>query len=173
MISLTVLFYILVLLFVLIGAMRGFAKEIVVCASGVIALFIIEMVVPKVAGELSATKQFWVNFVVIIVCAFLGYQTPNFRKFIDSGRFERGAFRDILTGALMGGVNGYVYVSSIWYFLAQAGYPFPQITPPDLSTELGQTAERILSMAFPTLMQPPVILYAVVIAFLLLIGVFI
>ena len=93
MISLSVLFYVLLALFILIGAMRGFGKEIVVCASSVLALFTIEVVIPRIFGATSGAKRFWINTIVIVVCAFAGYQTPNLRRFAENIRFQRGAFR--------------------------------------------------------------------------------
>ncbi len=173
MISLTVLFYILVSIFILIGALRGWAKEVLVSASGIFALFLIEMVIPKITGQFTGSKLFWVNMIVLTACAFFGYQTPYFRRFMESGRFDRGGVRDFFMGAIMGAINGYIFVSSAWYFLSQAGYPFSQILAPDAATETGQAAIRLVSMAFPNYMQAPTILYAVAIAFVVVIGVFI
>ncbi|MEL7645460.1 MAG: hypothetical protein AAGU04_04220 [Anaerolineaceae bacterium] len=173
MISLSVLFYVLVALFILIGAMRGFSKEIVVCASAILALFTIEVVIPRIFGDTSGSKGFWINTVVLVVCAFAGYQTPNLRRFAENMHFQRGPFRDMLAGALMGGLNGYILTSSLWYFMADAGYPFAAITAPDLATEMGQSAAKILASAFPTYMQVPVVYYAIVIATFLLIGAFV
>ena len=173
MISLSVLFYVLVALFVLIGAMRGFGKEIVVCASSILALFTIEVVIPRIFGDTSGSKRFWINTIVIVFCAFAGYQTPNLRQFAENIRFQRGPFRDMLAGALMGGINGYILISSLWFYLEEAQYPFEAITAPDLATEMGQNAAKILASAFPTYMHVPALYYAVVIAFFLLIGAFV
>jgi len=173
MISLSVLFYVLIALFVLIGAMRGFGKEIVVCASSILALFTIEVVIPRIFGDTGGSKRFWINTIVVVVCAFAGYQTPNLRRFAENIRFQRGPFRDMLAGGLMGAINGYIIVSSLWFYLAEANYPFKAITPPDLATEMGQSAAKILASAFPTFMHAPVIYYAVVIAFFMLIGAFV
>jgi len=173
MISLSVLFYVLIALFVLIGAMRGFGKEIVVCASSILALFTIEGVFPRIFGDTGGSKRFWINTIVVVVCAFAGYQTPNLRRFAENIRFQRGPFRDMLAGGLMGAINGYMIVSSLWFYLAEANYPFKAITPPDLATEMGQSAAKILASAFPTFMHAPVIYYAVVIAFFMLIGAFV
>ena len=173
MISLSVLFYVLVALFVLIGAMRGFGKEIVVCASSILALFTIEVVIPRIFGDTSGSKRFWINTIVIVLCAFAGYKTPNLRRFAENIRFQRGPFRDMLAGALMGGINGYILISSLWFYLAEAQYPFEAITAPDLATEMGQNAAKILASDFPTYMHVPSLYYAVVIAFFLLIGAFV
>jgi peptidoglycan/LPS O-acetylase OafA/YrhL len=88
MISLSVLFYVLVALFVLIGAMRGFGKEIVVCASSILALFTIEVVIPRIFGDTSGSKRFWINTIVIVFCPFAGYRpqpAPIRRKHTLSG----------------------------------------------------------------------------------------
>jgi hypothetical protein len=164
---------VLIALFVLIGAMRGFGKEIVVCASSILALFTIEVVIPRIFGDTGGSKRFWINTIVVVVCAFAGYQTPNLRRFAENIRFQRGPFRDMLAGGLMGAINGYMIVSSLWFYLAEANYPFKAITPPDLATEMGQSAAKILASAFPTFMHAPVIYYAVVIAFFMLIGAFV
>ena len=173
MISLSVLFYVLVALFVLIGAMRGFGKEIVVCASSILALFTIEVVIPRIFGDLTGSKRFWISTIVIVVCAFAGYQTPNLRRFAENIRFQRGPFRDMLAGGLLGGINGYIIVSSLWFFMAEANYPFKAINAPDMASEMGQNAAKILASAFPTYMNVPVVYYAMVIAFFMLIGAFV
>ena len=47
MVSLTVLFGLLVLLFAVIGAMRGWAKELLVTSAVVLALFIIQILLEQ------------------------------------------------------------------------------------------------------------------------------
>ena len=172
MISLSVLFYVLIALFVLIGAMRGFGKEIVVCASSILALFTIEVVIPESSETRGVPNAF--GSIHCGRCVRLCWlPNPNLRRFAENIRFQRGPFRDMLAGGLMGAINGYMIVSSLWFYLAEANYPFKAITPPDLATEMGQSAAKILASAFPTFMHAPVIYYAVVIAFFMLIGAFV
>ncbi|MGI6251224.1 MAG: CvpA family protein [Anaerolineaceae bacterium] len=173
MISLSVLFYILIFLFVMIGALRGWAKEVLVCFAGILALAIIEVVLPKIAPGLAPDKAFLVKVLILAGCAFIGYQTPALRRFMDTGRFERASFRDVIMGALLGAVNGYIFVGSTLYFLAAAAYPFSQVIPPDGATEAGSAAIRIVSTALPNYLHAPVIYYALILGSLIVIGVFI
>lgn len=164
MISLTVLFWIFIAIFILIGAMRGWAKEVLVTFAGVLALFIIIVILPLVKSSLQGTDLFWTRLTIIVAAAFFGYQTPNFRRIVESGKMVRNASRDVILGAIFGGFNGYLLVGSLWYYMAQANYPFPHITPPDAGTELGLQAARILSSALPALLTVPNIYYAIAIA---------
>lgn len=174
MITLDAFFYILVALFAIIGALRGFKKELLVTSAGIFALFTIEIVVPKIfKASLTGTRLFWVNLAVVLIFAILAYQTPAYRRFIEIGLFQVKATGSMALGALVGAINGYIYVSTVMYFLAQANYPFPKIIPPDLATEAGQAAAKILTNAFPAFLQGENVYYAVVAAVLLIIGAFV
>lgn len=172
MISLSVLFYLLMVLFVVIGVLRGLAKEILVSFSGILALFIIELILPKVITETSPQNLATYQLLTIAGVSFLGYQTPNIRRLVETGRFQRGSFKNMILGGLVGGINGYLLLGSAWYFMAEAGYPFSQITAPDAATEAGKAAAQILNVVAPNFLQPPYIYYALAIGSMLLIGVF-
>lgn len=164
MISLDVLFWIFVALFVFIGAMRGWAKEVLVTFAGILAVFIITVLVPLIDNDLEVIQLFWVRFAIIVALIFFGYQTPNFRRIAESGRLARSQARDVILGALFGGLNGYIIFSTIWSYMASAGYPFSQITAPDTASEAGQAAIRILNAAIPNLLVAPRIYFAIAIA---------
>ena len=152
MISLNVLFYIFIILFSLIGMIRGFRKEIVVTVAGILSLFIIELVLPKIFGSFDGTKMPIINMLVLAGCAFFGYQTPSFGRFAESGRFERNSSLDFILGSLVGALNGYIFFSTAWFYLAKAGYPFSWISAPDPSTGIGQAAINLLADAFPSVL---------------------
>ncbi|MDD2521809.1 MAG: hypothetical protein PHW11_03175 [Anaerolineaceae bacterium] len=152
MVSLSVLFYIFIVLFAIIGLIRGFRKEIVVTVAGILSLFIIELVLPKIFGSLDGTKVLIMDLLVLAGCAFFGYQTPGFRRFSASGRFERDSMLDFILGALAGALNGYIFFSSAWFYLAKAGYPFVWISAPDPGTGIGQAAIELLADAFPNVL---------------------
>lgn len=172
MISLNLLFYFFILLFVVIGALRGWGKEVLVCFAGILALAIIEVILPKVAGGLSPDKALYAKWIVILACVFFGYQTPALNAFADSIRLRRNSARDMVMGALMGALNGYIVFGSMWYFMAVANYPLAGITAPDAASTAGQAAARILSMALPNYLHAPVIYYALIIGCLIVLGVF-
>lgn len=171
MVTLNVLFTIFVLLFGVIGAVRGLRKELVVLVSGILALFIIQEVLPRVVGDLTGTKALYLDLMVLFVCAFLGYQTPAFQRLAESGRFNRDAPIEMILGAVFGGVNGYWLVGSAWYFIDKAGYPFNWITAPDAATEYGEKAIALLQNQVPQLLSGNGLYVALAIAILILIGV--
>lgn len=150
MISLNVLFYIFLALFAVIGMIRGFRKEVVVTVAGILSLFIIDAVMPKIFGSLEGTKAFYMNMIILFGCSFFGYQTPSFQRF--NARFERESLLDLLLGGITGALNGYIVFSSAWFFLAKAGYPFSWISAPDAGTEVGKAAIALLENAFPAIL---------------------
>jgi hypothetical protein len=176
MISLSVLFWMFVILFAMIGAMRGWAKEILVTSGVVMAIFVItilETFIPFIRDSLTPDSQFWVRMAVLAVMTFFGYQGPNIPRLVDSGKFVRDRFQDILLGIFLGAVNGYMIFGTAWYYLGQAGYPFDWITAPDQITEAGQKAIELVNILPPQWLQTPVIYIAVAIAFVFILVVFI
>jgi uncharacterized membrane protein required for colicin V production len=125
MVYLNFIFICFVVLFAVIGAMRGWAKEMMVTASVILALFIITVLETYVKGlstsfaEPGSPEQFWMRTSIILLLAFFGYQTPNLPR-LSGQRFARERFQDSLLGIFLGALNGYLIVGSIWYFLAQA-----------------------------------------------------
>jgi uncharacterized membrane protein required for colicin V production len=177
MVTLNFFFFFLVLLFGIIGAMRGWAKELLVTFSVILAIFIInvlERYVPAVyqtiAGE--GTTQFWLRALIIILLVFFGYQTPNIGRLAGT-RFVREKFQDSLLGFFLGAFNGYLIIGTIWLFLHQAGYPFPAyISPPVPGTPAGEAALQMLNFMPPRWLGPPVVYFAVALAFLFILIVF-
>lgn len=136
MITLQFAFWILVVMFSMIGAMRGWAKELLVTFSVLVGLFIIALLQRFAPSALrsfllsGSVTTFWIYSLIILFLAFFGYQTPTLARFA-SGRFVREKFSDALLGFFLGALNGWLIVGSIWYFMALAKYPFtPNITPP-------------------------------------------
>lgn len=173
MVTLNILFTIFILLFGVIGAVRGLRKELVVIVSGILALFIIQEVLPRVMGDLTGTKALYLDLIVLFVCGFLGYQTPAFRRLAESGRFNRDTPMDMILGAVVGGLNGYWLVGSAWFFIHKAGYPFSWIIPPDTATETGQKAIELVGKMVPELLNGNWLYVAIAVAVLIVIGVMI
>jgi uncharacterized membrane protein required for colicin V production len=176
--SLTVLFWMYLILFAIIGAMRGWAKELLVMFSVVLAVFLItvlETYVGLVRDTIVAaggTPLFWLRATLIILLVFFGYQTPNIRG-LAGARFARERLQDTLLGFLLGAINGYLVVGTIWYFLHDAGYPFPVVMPPQVGDPYYDTSLRLLAILPPEWLTIPWIYFAVGLAFLFVIIVFI
>jgi uncharacterized membrane protein required for colicin V production len=178
MVSLNVLFWLFVGLFAIVGAMRGWAKEILVTFSAILAIFLIvlmETYLPFMRPDsgISQSTRFWIQAGVIAVLVFFGYQTPNLSA-LAGPRFTRERVQDTLLGLILGAVNGYLIVGSIWYYMAAAGYPLtPYFIPPDPNTSLGQAAISLLQKMPPAYLVPPWIYFAIAVAFLFVVVVFI
>jgi uncharacterized membrane protein required for colicin V production len=179
MVSLSVLFWIFIAIFALIGAIRGWAKEILVTFSVFMGLFcinVLETFVDPIRTYLAnspVTAQVWMRIIVMVAIVFFGYQTPNFPRMAENNRFARERFQDIILGLILGGINGFLIFGSLWYFLHVANYPFPIIIPPIAGTPAGESALQLIPFLAPTWLVSPVIYYAVAISFVLVLVVFI
>ncbi len=180
MIGLTAIFWMFVIIFAIIGLMRGWARELLVTFSVILGLFIIsvlERFAPFIPATLtsggSARPLFWLRTFIIIALVFFGYQTPNLPKLAGTGKFARERLQDSLLGLFLGALNGYLIVGTIWWFLDQAGYPFELVSAPLPGTPAGDSAIRMISMLPPTWMSTPVIYFAVAVAFVFVLVVFI
>lgn len=178
MITMPIFFWLIVILFAVIGAMRGWAKEIMVTFSVILALFLItvlETYVPVVRNILARTGPsalLWMRIVLIVLLAFFGYQTPNLRG-LAGPRFARERLQDTLLGFLLGAVNGYLIFGSIWFYLDQAGYPYPNIiAPPTPGSAIATQTASMMKWMPPAYLVPPWIYFAVGVAFLFVIVVF-
>ncbi len=178
MIGLNVLFWIMVFLFAVIGMSRGWAKELLVTFSLILALFIImvlEEYAPFVRALIASGGRtlFWVRAVIVIVLVFFGYQGPNLPRLAGTGRFARERLQDSLLGFFLGGINGYLVWGTIWYYLNASNYPFPGVfLPPTPGSGVETAIGRLITLMPPSWLGIPVIYFAVAIAFAFVLVVF-
>jgi hypothetical protein len=171
MVALPLVFYIFVILFAIVGSMRGWAKEVLVIFSVILALafiYVLENMVPVVMDFIrsSALIQFWVRTAILVMMVFFGYQSPRLPRFAQATA-RKDQIQDVLLGLFMGAISGYLIAGSIWAFMETAGYPFsPVISQPTLDTPMGEAALRIIDLLPTWLAQPPTIFIAVVLAFI-------
>jgi uncharacterized membrane protein required for colicin V production len=169
MISLTVLFWIFVVIFAISGAMRGWAKEILVTFSVILALFILQ--ISQIFGPIktlfeppNGDVEFWIRTGVVVLLAIAGYQTPKVLVSF-SPKLVKQRLADALLGFLLGAFNGYMIVGTIWWFMIDSGYPFPAITAP-------QPPPDIIMYLPPEWLTGPALFFAIALAFLFLIVAF-
>jgi len=176
--SLTFVFWMYVFLFSIIGAMRGWAKELLVSFSVILSLTILTLLqtyIPYVRDVLprDSTALFWTRTSVLVVLVFFGYQTSNITRF--AGKFTRERLQDALLGIFLGAINGYLIAGSIWYFMYEASYPFNMISDP-INTGVPQimdAANKIITYLPPHILGVPAIYFAVVLSFVFVLVVFI
>ena len=177
MMSLTVTFWMYVITFAVVGAMRGWVKELLVVFSVILCLFLINVldtftpVFRVLAG--SPISLFWVKTILLLVLTFFGYQSPNIPKIASTGKLARDRLQDVLLGFVLGAINGFFVFGTIWYFLDSAGYPFSFIYPPMDGDPLAQSAYNMLPFLPPNWLVPPYIYFAVGLAFVFVLVVFI
>lgn len=178
MIGLNVLFWIMVVLFAIIGMSRGWAKEMLVTFALILAMFIIsvlEAYAPFMRSLVTSGGRtlFWIRTIIVVALVFFGYQGPNLPRLAGTGRFARERLQDSLLGFFLGGINGYLVWGTIWYFLHSAGYPFPGVFEwPPADPAVQNAVNRMIEVMPPTWLGIPVIYFAVAIAFAFVLVVF-
>jgi uncharacterized membrane protein required for colicin V production len=176
MVSLAFVFWMYVVLFAIIGGMRGWAKEILVTFSVILALTFTTLLsnyIPFIRDVLQKDSKplfFWLRTITLVLLVFFGYQTPNIPRF--AAKMTREKLQDIILGVFIGALNGYLIAGTIWFYMADAGYPFPNIISAP-SGDIAKAAEAMLHYMPPKLLGIPGIYFAVVIAFMFVIVVFI
>ncbi len=175
MVSLTFFFWMLVFLFALIGMMRGWAKELMVVFSLILTLafnVLLRRYLPVMNSFPDDDQSlFWVRSIILVVLVAFGYQSVGLPRF--AGKVAREKLQDSILGFIFGLLNGYLVVGTLWFYLDQARYPFDYITAPDTSTEMGIAAMNLLQVMPPRLLGEPAIYFAVMLAFIFVIVVFI
>ncbi|HTX92018.1 MAG TPA: CvpA family protein [Anaerolineales bacterium] len=176
MVSLNFVFWMYVVLFAVIGGMRGWAKEILVTFSVILALAftaLLDHYVPFVRDVLqkdSSPLYFWLRSLILILLVFFGYQTPNVARF--AAKMTREKLEHIILGVVIGAINGYLIAGTIWFYMADAKYPFPNLVQPPTG-DLATAATNMLHYMPPKLLGIPGIYFAVVLAFIFVIVVFV
>ena len=176
-VSLVVLFGLFVALFAIIGAMRGWAKELLVTSALILGLFInaiLEAYVDPYRAALfqqAASSQFIIRGGLLMILAFFGYQTPQIRAL--QPKMVRERLEEILLGLVLGFLNGYLFVGSVWYYLHEAGYPTDWVIQPEVGSELAQQIANVVKFLPPNLMPVPYVYFAVGVVFVFIIVVFV
>jgi hypothetical protein len=176
MMSIVYLFWMYVILFALVGWMRGWAKELLVSFSVILALalnHVIRRYIP-IARDLVDTdvSLFWVRTIVLLVLVYFGYQTViSIPHLASRARSER--LQDTLFGAFLGGVNGYLIAGSILHYMHVAGYPFERVISRPTEPTLVETVNQMMLYMPPQLLGEPGIYFAIILAFVFVLVVYI
>lgn len=179
MISIHIVFWMFVIIFAVIGALRGWGRELLVLFALILSIFVLTLVEKFAPGvEKSLTKDgtanlFWMKFAVTIGLVVFGYQSVNFSRISGSPRLIRANLQDTLLGLVVGIINGFLIVGTIWFYLHSAEYPLDFISAPVKGTAAGDAALKMVSYLAPSWLAAPSIYFAVALAFGLVIVLFI
>lgn len=174
MISLVYVFWMYVVLFAVIGMLRGWAKELLVGFSVVVAValnYLLHTYAPMVNKLLeNDLTLFWVRTIVLGVLVYFGYQTViSVARLQAGGRRER--LQDSLFGLFLGAINGYLVTGSFWSYWAAADYPggFIQAASPAME----KTMATMLAYMPPHLLGSPGIYFAVIVVLIFILVVYV
>lgn len=175
MMSIVYVFWMYVILFGVIGAMRGWAKELLVSFSVILSLaftHVLRRYIP-IARDLDPADPslFWMQTVILLVLVYFGYQTVLHIAHLAS-RAARERLQDTLFGAILGGFNGYLIAGTILYYIDAARYPFPQVISEPTGDILASVKEMMLYMP-PQVLGEPAIYFAIILAFVFVLVVYI
>lgn len=175
MMSVVYLFWMYVFLFGVIGAMRGWAKELMVIFSVVTSLavnLLLEKYIPLVRDlDKTTTSVFWIRVLILIALVYFGYQTVNISRL--AGKAVRERLQDSLFGAVLGGINGYLVAGTVLYYNHVANYPYPNVISPATDPAIVEAIARMMNYMPPRFLGEPGIYFAVIVILIFIIVVYI
>ena len=175
MMSIIYIFWMYVLLFAVIGAMRGWAKELLVSFSVITALavtLLLEKYIPLVRDlDKTSSSVFWIRTLILVALVYFGYQTVSLARFASKAARER--LQDSLFGAVLGGLNGYLISGSLLYYYFVANYPYPKFISPPTDPAIIQAIDMMMRYMPPRFLGEPGIYFAVIIILIFIIVVYI
>ncbi len=174
--SLVYVFWMYVVLFAIIGMLRGWVKELLVAFSVILALalnHLLRKYIP-IVSELpdDSTSLFWIQTLIVGALVFFGYQTVALVPHLQS-KATRERLQDALFGAILGGVNGYLIAGTLLFYVAQTNYQIaPNVVMPP-TDQTAQAVQTLLTYMPPHVLGEPGIYFAVILAFIFVIVVYI
>lgn len=176
MMSIIYVFWMYVILFGVIGAMRGWAKELLVAFSVILSLalnHVLRQYIP-IARDLGETDPslFWVRTIILLVLVYFGYQTVISIPHL-AARAARERLQDTLFGGILGGFNGYLIAGSILYYINIADYPFQKVISRPTDPDVLEAVRQMMLYMPPQLLGEPGIYFAIILAFVFVLVVYI
>ena len=191
MLSLTVLFWMMVLLFSISGSLRGWSKEVVAASGLILSLFAINQfgylliglfgwTVEGLGEQLAYQRQFYLFASIHLLITFFSYQGPRLSSGLGQRLKPRDNLQDKLLGAIVGAINGYLVVGALWSFLEyhtvgssswvqlSPGVPYPFDPSIIVRPAIDSSAFNIIAK-LPIPFLSPYLPYIMVIVFLFLI----
>jgi len=177
MMSVVYVLWMYVILFAVIGWMRGWAKELMVSFSVVTVLavnYLLERYVPVMQSiDKQGSALFWIRSIIYVGLVYFGYQTViSVQRLAAKAGRERLA--DSLFGAVMGGFNGYLIAGTLLFYLISANYTaLPNIITPPTDPNVAAAITTMMNYMPPRWLGEPTIYFAVIIILIFIIVVYI
>jgi hypothetical protein len=177
MVNATFLFWLLVGMFGLIGSMRLWQREIVSTAGIILGIFamsyFIRWLLPTGQQASEAGARFILLMILFGLIVIAGYSSPMWARPQRFPLLERVGATDGIAGFLLGCVNGYLLLSSVFHF-AKLGGLLPSATaggsdktlPSIIAPQAGWDALFFVANAAPVVLTGPVLIVAMVVTLL-------
>lgn len=176
MMSMIYVFWMYVIVFALIGAMRGWVKELLVAFSAITALavnLLLEKYIPLVRDlPAGSSSVFWIRILILLTLTYFGYQTVIVIPRL-AAQARREKLQDSLFGAVLGAFNGYLVVGSILFYNHMANYPYSHIMSPATDPMIIAAIDTMLKYMPPRFLGEPSIYFVVIIILIFIIVVFV
>jgi uncharacterized membrane protein required for colicin V production len=133
MISIDVFFWFMVGFFGLIGYFRGWQKEVIALAGLVASIaalqqfgfqivsIITNLLTLDITSEAWLRQQFWIQTIFHLIISFFSFQVvARLADNVAGGKLGarlRATLEKGIIGAIIGGLNGYLVIGTIWSFL--------------------------------------------------------
>lgn len=139
MIQLSLLLWVMALLFAYIGFTRGWNKEVIATSGIILGLFALfqfdDLLRNTLLANVSPDMVFAVQAAIFVGIVFFAYQTRALIGSEVTRARSGGDGRDNLQASVLGGVvgfiNGYLIWGTLWYFMDITNYPLqPYISAP-------------------------------------------
>ena len=169
-----VFFGAIVFVFMLIGIVRGFLRELGVTTVMMFLLYFLSRFEPyldsgvvramSIGGSFLPTNdqslvKWWLFVFVIVGMAFVSYQGETLSFGGEAPRGVQGVVLGMVTGLL----NGYLIAGSVWYYMSKFDYPVRWMGfSADRVSDLANTIMGFLPMSFlgrPILFGQSLLLY--------------
>lgn len=134
MLDLRIFLALVALIFIYIGARRGFSQEVIATAGILLALFGLHHFDDTLRGQLLQSGAAWLHLLVqLLVFALVVYFAYHTRAVIGARALavrsgeaasRRSNMQEGVLGGVVGALNGYLIGGSVWYFAHINDYPF-------------------------------------------------
>jgi len=199
MLSLQTFFWIMITFFSLVGFLRGWTREIIATSGLVLSLFALHQFGPllislvpvanaanydtTLTGGINMRQQFYVLSLIHLTIAFFSYQGPTLASAISRERLAvrvRESLQEKLLGAVVGGLNGYLIIGTLWslleyqftnngYFQLPPGIPYAFNPASVIRSETVSIMELVSRLPLPMLSPFLPILIVVVFLFVIVV----
>ena len=108
----------------------------------------------------------------MLVMVYFGYQTVISISHLAS-RAVRERLQDTLFGAFLGALNGYLVAGSVLYYIHIADYTVQNVITKPTDPELLQVVNQMMMYMPPQLLGEPGVYFAIILAFVFVLVVYI